>query len=257
MHKNITLRIICLLSAAICMAILATACSGVKLTQTLRTNTEEVARIKSMSRLDHKVILMPAKMEIITDGKSKRIHEKDLAIEPDDFSDRLIESFQSNNVFKSIEKSSTPITASKRLQLKEARNKKGTLIMNVSFKTARVYYVGKNDSVFGNTFLWLLLGVPSLWGADLDYGVEIIADVSFLDIASSPDFATAVSSFECSFQSEGGLNYLERSSSIAIVIMPPQFCPDNLEKVEKLVLSKAINQFLIQLAEQTKKEFGK
>lgn len=239
--------------------------SSVKLTDALKTNAQDLERLRSMSRLEHMVVLAPIVLGTNAQGAEPNQKEKVLNIDPDNLSDKLLEIFQTNNVFKSIEKLSTPITtpiratvgSDKKLQIKEARDKKATLLMNVSVKKARLWRVGKNGSVLGNSVMWLFLGVPSLWGADIDYGVEIVADVSFLDIASSPDFATSIYSYECPFKVEGGLNYLERSSSIAIVAMPPQFCPDNLDKIETLILSNAQEQFLLKLAGQTKKEFGK
>jgi hypothetical protein len=104
--------------------------------------------------------------------------------------------------------------------------------------------------------MWFMLGIPSLWGADMNYGVEIVAEVSFLDVASSQDFATLLHSFEYIFKEEGGMTYLERSGSLAVLVMPPQYCSDDLNKVKDTVLPLASEQFLLKLAEQTKKELG-
>ncbi|MFH1231676.1 MAG: hypothetical protein V1709_09300 [Planctomycetota bacterium] len=279
MHKNIALRILYILTTTFYTLFFLISCSSsVKLTDALKTNTQDIERIRSMSHLDHTVVLAPIVIALeptTQQGNNAVTGEKVLNIDPDHFSKQLLQIFQTNNVFKSIEKLSTsPPKAdlpqaqgskkktatdntNKKLQIREARAKKATLLMNVSVKKARLYCIGKNDAVLGNSAMWLCLGVPSLWGADIDYGIEIIASVSFLDVASSPDFATPIYSYEYPFKVEGGLNYLERSSSIAIVVMPPQFCPDNLDKIETLILSNAQEQLLIKLAEQTKKEFGK
>ena len=57
----------------------------------------------------------------------------------------------------------------------------------------------------------------SLWGADMNYGV-ITAEVSFLNVASSADFSLCRCIHEYTFKEEGGMNYLERSGSLAVLI---------------------------------------
>lgn len=229
--------------------------SATKLVDRLKTNPADIQRIRSMNRLEHTVALAPIILELTVDT-TEVTNEKYLMFNTDRFADQLVDIFQTNNVFSKIEKISSEAT-SKKAQIKEARGKKASLLMNISIKKARLYYIGSNDSALGNTAMWFMLGVPSLWGADIDYGVEFIAEVSFLDVASSPDFATLIYSYECPFKVEGGLTYLERSSSMAFFVMPPQFCPDNLDKIETLILPNAQEQFLVKLSDTTKKEFQK
>ncbi|MEK7310092.1 MAG: hypothetical protein AAB038_04670 [Planctomycetota bacterium] len=226
-----------------------------KLTDALAPNPENTQRIKAMNLLEHTVALAPIESEIsrqkITDEKTERLMEIDAAA----LAAKLVETFRANNVFKKITQIAPKDTAQKSL-IREARAKKATLLMRVTLKKARVYGTGNNDSAFGNTAMWFMLGVPALWGADMNYGVEITAEVSFLDVASSPDFATLLHSYEYTFKEEGGMTYLERSGSLAVLAIPPQYCPDDLNKVKDAVLPLAQEQFLLKLAEQTKKELG-
>ena len=250
MHKRGLLLLILLLLVA-----WSGGCSAVKLTDVLATDAENVRRIKAMNLLEHTVALAPIQSEIsrqkIVDEKTERLMEIDATA----LAAKLIETFRANNVFKKITQIAPQDTAQKSL-IKEARAKKATLLMRVTLKKARVYGTGNNDSALGNTAMWFMLGVPSLWGADMNYGVEITTEVSFLDVASSADFATLLHSYEYTFKEEGGMNYLERSGSLAVLIMPPQYCSDDLNKVKDAVLPLAQEQFLLKLAEQTKKELG-
>mgnify|MGYP001560521194 CR=1 FL=1 len=250
MHKRGLLLLILLLLVA-----WSGGCSAVKLTDVLATDAENVRRIKAMNLLEHAVALAPIQSEIskqkIVDEETERLMEIDskaLAV-------KLTETFRANNVFRKITQIA-PKDASQKGLIKEARAKKATLLMRVTLKKARVYGTGNNDSALGNTAMWFMLGVPSLWGADMNYGVEITAEVSFLDVASSADFATLLHSYEYTFKEEGGMNYLERSGSLAVLIMPPQYCSDDLNKVKDAVLPLAQEQFLLKLAEQPKKELG-
>ncbi|MFH0889354.1 MAG: hypothetical protein V1871_09130 [Planctomycetota bacterium] len=255
MSKTFVLRPFGLLTIFWLLFFLISCSSSPKLTDNLKANKESIKRIGSMNLLDHTVALAPIEKEL----SSQKIDEKKerlIDINSNNFSDKLIEAFQANQVFKKIEKLSGDNT-SKKAQIQGARDKKSSLLMNITVKKAKVYCAGANNSALGNTAMWFLLGIPSLWGADTNYGVEIIADVSFFDIASSLDFATLVYSYECLFKVEGGLSYFERSSSMAVLAMPPQFCPDNLDKVKESVLPLAQEQFLLKLAEMTKEKLGK
>ncbi|MEW6026822.1 MAG: hypothetical protein AB1599_05985 [Planctomycetota bacterium] len=238
------------------LAIWSGGCSATKLTDVLTTDQETLQRIRAMNLLEHNAALAPIESQIakqkIADEETERLMEVDtkaLAI-------RMVEVFRANNVFKKIERIS-PKDNSQKALIKESRSKKATLLMRVTLKKARVYSLGGNDAALGNTAMWLMLGIPSLWGADISYGVEIVAEVSFLDVASSPDFATLLHSYEYTFKGEGGMNYLERSGSLAVIVMPPQYCPDDLDKVKETVLPLAQEQFTLKLAEQTKKELGR
>ena len=252
MHKNRSLLLIIILFLAVAWS---GGCSAMKLTDALAPNPENTQRIKAMNLLDHFVALAPIQSEIskqkIVDEETERLMEIDskaLAV-------KLAETFRANNVFKKITQIA-PKDASQKGLIKEARAKKATLLMRVTLKKARVYGTGNNDSALGNTAMWFMLGIPSLWGADVNYGVEIVAEVSFLDVASSQDFATLLHSYEYIFKEEGGMSYLERSGSFAVLAIPPQYCPDDLNKVKDTVLPLAQDQFLLKLAEQTKKELG-
>lgn len=251
MHKNRFLLLMMLFLAG-----WLSGCSAPKLTDALAPNDENIKRIKSMSLLEHTVALAPIQSEIakqkITDEKTERLMEIDTSA----LATKLVETFQSNSVFKKRIMPITPRDNSQKSLIKDARAKKATLLMRVTLKKARVYSTGNNDSALGNTAMWFMLGIPALWGADMNYGVEIVAEVSFLDVASSPDFATVLHSFEYVFKEEGGMTYLERSGSLAVLIMPPQYCSDDMNKVKDTVLPLASEQFLVRLAEQTKKELG-
>jgi len=234
---------------------LAGGCSAPKLTDALATDQENLQRIKAMNLLEHSVVLAPIQSEVakqkIADEETERLMEVDTKA----LAAKLIETFRANNVFKKIEKIS-PKDSSQKALIKEARARKATLLMRVTLKKARVYCTGNNDSAFGNTAMWFTLGIPALWGADMNYGVEILAQVSFLDVASSPDFATLLHSYEYTFKEEGGMTYLERSGSLAVLAIPPQYCSYDLDKVRDTILPLASEQFLLKLAEQTKKELG-
>ncbi|MBI5778801.1 MAG: hypothetical protein HZA49_05040 [Planctomycetes bacterium] len=249
-------------------------CSAPKLTDALATDQENIQRIKAMNLLEHSVVLAPIESLIARQKVTNEETEQLVEIDTKELSAKLVETFRANNVFKKMEKMAPkdnraqpvgdglvqpPAGAghgSQKALIKEARAKKATLLMRVTLEKARVYSLGNNDSALGNTAMWLTLGIPSLWGADINYGVEITARVSFLDVASSPDFATVLHSFEYVFKEEGGLSYLERSGSLAVLAIPPQYCPDDLDKVSETVLPLAQEQFLLKLAEQTKKELG-
>src|SRR3989339_1011854 len=206
-------------------------CSAPKLTDALVADQDNILRIKSMSLLDHTVALAPIQSEISKQKIADEDTERLLEIDTKNLSVKLIEIFQSNNVFNKM-MPIAPKDNSQKYLIKEARNKKATLLMRVTLKKARIYSLGDNDSALGNSAMWLMLGIPSLWGADMNYGVEITAEVAFLDVASSPDFATLLHSFEYVFKKEGGMTYLERSGSLAVLAIPPQYCPDDLNKVK-------------------------
>jgi hypothetical protein len=226
------------------------------LTDALAPNADNTKRIKAMNLLEHTVALAPIKSEIANQKIADKKTEGLMEIDVNALAAKLVETFYANDVFKNRVMQVTPKDNSQKSLIKEARAKKATLLMMVTLKKARVYSTGNNDSALGNTAMWFMLGIPSLWGADMNYGVEIAAEVSFLDLASSQDFATVLHSFEYVFKQEGGMSYMERSSSFAVLVMPPQYCSDDLNKVKDTVLPLASEQFLLKLAEQTKKELG-
>jgi len=237
------------------LAVWASGCSAAKLTDALVTDQGNIQRIRAMNLLDHTVALAPIESEITKQKVTNEDTERRLEMDTKNLAVKLTETFRANNVFSKIMQI-TPKDNSQKSLIKEARAKKATLLMRVTLKKARVYCTGNNDSALGNTAMWFMLGIPSLWGADVNYGVEIVAEGSFLDVASSQDFATLLHSYEYIFKEEGGMSYLERSGSFAVLAIPPQYCPDDLNKVKDTVLPLAQDQFLLKLAEQTKKELG-
>lgn len=252
MHKNKFLLcgvILLLVTAGLC------GCSAPKLTDALVTDQENLQRIKSMNLLEHTVALAPIQSEISEQKISDEETERLLEIDTKSLATQLTKIFETNNVFKKITQIVSNDNSQKSL-IKDARAKKATLLMRVTLKKARVYCTGNNDSALGNTAMWFMLGIPSLWGADMNYGVEITAEVAFMDVVSSPDFATLLHSFKYIFKEEGGMSYLERSGSLAVLAMPPQYCPDDLNKVKDTILPLASEQFILKLAEQVKKELG-
>jgi hypothetical protein len=253
MHKKYVLLLYIGVFAAVIGAALG--CSAPKLTDALAADQEHINRIKGLGLLEHRVVLAPIESEIsrqpIADEKTERLLEIDTAT----LAISLTKSFKVHNVFRDIQGVSFA-KASQGAMIQEARKKNATLLMKVALKKARVYCLGNNDSSFGNTAMWFMLGIPALWGADVNYGVEITATVSFLDVKSSDEFATLIHSYDCIFKEEGGVSYLERSGSLAVLALPPQYCSDDLGKVQDSILPLALEQFILKLAEQTKKELG-
>ena len=252
MHKIYIIRNCTLIVFAALLTLSTMACASIKLTEAVKPDPAKISQITLLNRLDYDVVLAPVTIDRTaekTDAKS----EKALEIDCNKFADRLVETFKSTNVFKNIEKIS-PESESRKLQFKEARDKKASLLMDVAIKKARLYYVGKNGTAFPNVFVWLFLAFPSFWMPDLDYGVEIEVEVSFLDVGAESDFATQVCSYNCLISATGSLNFLQRGFSIAVVIMPPLFCAEDFSKIENLVLLDVQDKLIVQLAETTKEK---
>lgn len=212
--------------------------------------------VKRTARLSENVLLTPINIEIapVTDtALSSAGNEKYIQPDKAALATKLIEAFGAYNVFERIGKLPDNLTARKD-QIAEARNRQATLLMNMTVKKFRVYYIGGSSATAGNTVLWFLGTVPCFWTHDQLYGVEITAEVSLLDITSSEEFAVPVVSYTTTFQSEGGMSFLERGFNILIFILPPQFCSTDWNKVQEFVADNATNYFLVKLAEQTKKE---
>ena len=229
-------------------------CAGPKeLNNSLEINTNYAQDVKKIARLAHTVVLAPVRIETPTTANP---NEKYAKLEPEQMANQLIETFRSYNVFDKIEKLTANLT-DKKDQIAEARNKKATLIMNLAIKHFRIYYIGGSDATMSNTLLWFLGTIPCFWTHDQLYGLEISAEASFLDLATSEEFALPLTSYTTTFKEEGGLSFLERGFNVMVFILPPQMCSVNWDKIEEFIAPKATSHFLVKLAEQTKKELPK
>jgi len=227
---------------------------GIRLPDRLKADPNHIKQVALAKRLDYTVALAPVTLDKSLTTSQPAGNEKTLQLDTKQLSEKLFKTFQEGNVFKKMEMLSfVPSLDSNPAD--EAREKKIPMLMNVSIKKARVYYAGKNDASLGNTAWWMLCGIPSFWGADCDYGVDIEAKVSLFDLPADQDYASEITSYDCVFSEKGSLNFLQRSASFAIIIMPPQWCPDNFSRIEELILPDAQDKFLVQLAETTKKQF--
>lgn len=235
-------------------AVIYTGCAGPKeLSSSLEINTNYAQDVKKIARLTHNVVLAPVRVETPTTAKP---NEKYAKLDPGALANQLIEAFQIYNVFDKIEKLPANLTA-KKDQIAEARNKEATLIMNLSIKYFRIYYISGSDATMSNTLLWFLGTIPCFWTHDQLYGVEINAEASFLDLATSEEFALPLTSYTTTFKEEGGLSFLERGFNVMIFILPPQMCSANWDAIDEFISPKATAYFLVKLAEQTKKELQK
>jgi hypothetical protein len=227
--------------------------SGMRLPDKLKIDQSRITKMGLDKGINYSVIL--AGVSLPEDLPADQAEARNpLQIDNKQFADELVKTFRAANVFKTLEKVSDE-SLSKKNQLKEARDQKAGLLMDVNIKKARLYFAGKNSAVLGNTALWLLCGLPSFWGADCDYGVDMEAEVSFLDVASDPEFAMPAGTYNCPFSEKGSLNFLQRSFSPAIFIMPPQWCPDNFDRIGNLISADAQKKFIIQLADMLKTKF--
>ncbi|MFH1226381.1 MAG: hypothetical protein V1701_00580 [Planctomycetota bacterium] len=232
--------------------VLHTGCAAgpVEMARTLDVNDAYAQDVKKISRLNLNTVLTQIRIETPPQAAKD---EKFVILEPELLAKQLMETFSSCNVFDKLEKLPAKITAKKDI-IAEARARKAGLIMSMTIKKCRIYYIGGSEATLSNTLLWFCGTVPCFWTHDQLYGVEVTAETSFLDLASSEEFALPLTSYTTTFKVEGGLSFLERGFNPLIFILPPQWCSANWNNIQELVASKASSCFLIKLAEQTKKE---
>ncbi|MFA5794466.1 MAG: hypothetical protein WC980_05295 [Candidatus Brocadiia bacterium] len=238
--------------ALLLLLIISAGCAGpMEITRTLDVNDTYVQDVKKISGLNQNVVLAPIHIDPAPDQPVK--DEKFVMLEPELLTTQLMETFRSYMVFDKLEKIPATVKTKKEL-IAEARAKEATLIMSLTVKKYRIYYIGGSDATLGNTVLWFFGTIPCFWTHDQMYGVEITAETSFLDLATSEEFALPLTSYTTTFKVEGSLSFLERGFSPLILILPPQLCSINWNNIQELVNQKASSYFLIKLAEQTKKE---
>ncbi|MBI4712778.1 MAG: hypothetical protein HY762_05700 [Planctomycetes bacterium] len=233
-----------------------TGCAGpTEMTTSLEVKDRVLQDIKASRQVPHRVVVAPVTVDkppAKVDDKT----EKYFTLNPEAMANELTVAFRTYGVFDKIEV--LPETVTKRKdQIKEARKDNATHIMYVTVKQYRIYYIGNSSATMSNTFLWFFGGIPSFFTHDQMYGVQMKAHITYLDVATSKEFALPGLTYDAEVESSGSLSFLERGFNIAICIMPPQWCSVNWDKVEKLIRPNLMKHLMAKLAEQTKSEFSR